>query len=547
MILALLSQNGLSKSFVTAAWSSLRTPAATFKRRSFRPTSWLGQSSDETSSTTIIDEYGRRIRRRSENRRSSGRTDSWSLNPTNNDDSYDEENNEEDMGGRRRRSSNNTRGRGGWDDFDPFDNNSRSNPRQRQYQGNGPRGRGDGGGGGRGGGRRDNRFLHNPNRSRRNNNYRFRDDSYPRGGNRMQTTESQMDQRINMRALEVAGFVHLYGLSSTLHALQANKRDFTRPDDGFILGMLKGEQVVEEGEDDDAVDPDDDEGRMPKEPKPEAQFAPWLFRQTRKGETLRSSDKASKGDQVVKLAEQRGIPVAYVDKGVLNSLSNNRPHQGYVLRCGKLTFETISRLPHPVEEKELCPKLWLALDEVVDPQNLGALLRSAYFLGASGPSPDVKVIVSSKNSAPPSPVVSASSAGALELMDVYSTNNLHKTMAAAEMDGYRVIGASSSKPNNLHEVPQYNLEDIPPLEPDQPTILILGSEGHGIRNLVATACTEFVRIPGGGDTETTTATTTTTTTTTAEDHRGDGASVDSLNVSVTGGILLWHLLRANKS
>merc|ERR1712226_1654341 len=100
--------------------------------------------------------------------------------------------------------------------------------------------------------------------------------------------------------------------------------------------------------------------------------------------------------------------------------------------------------------------IWLALDEVVDPQNLGALLRSAYFLGLGR----VRILVCAKNSAPPSPVVSASSAGALELLVgkqqddddeneggmIFSTNNLPRTLAAAEQDGYRIIGASSSIP-----------------------------------------------------------------------------------------------------
>ena len=110
-------------------------------------------------------------------------------------------------------------------------------------------------------------------------------------------------------------------------------------------------------------------------------------------------------------------------------------------------------------------------------------------------------------------------------MDVYSTNNLPRTLASAELDGYRVIGASSSVPRDSEDVDLYNLQDLPALQNEEPTVLVLGSEGHGLRPLVAKACTEFVRIPGGGE----------------------DSGVDSLNVSVTGGILLWHLLRGGGS
>ena len=302
-----------------------------------------------------------------------------------------------------------------------------------------------------------------------------------------------------MKALEGAGFVHLYGLSSVLNALQANRRDFTRPEDLIDLDELHGEELEHEV--------------RQRERKPEAQFSPWLFVQEQKGKRGRSFDKAAQAEQAEALSELRGIPVVYVDKGVLNTLSGNRPHQGYVLRCGKLFFESISRIPHPNKDPE-APNLWLVLDEVVDPQNFGALLRSAYFLGSQR----MGVLVCAKNSAPPSPTVSAASAGALELIDVYSTSNLPRTLATAESDGFRIIGASSYVPKDL-DVPLYDLQDLP--KDDRPTLLVLGSEGHGLRSLVARSCTEFVRIPGAPDSE----------------------GVDSLNVSVTGGILLWHLLQ----
>jgi 21S rRNA (GM2251-2'-O)-methyltransferase len=97
---------------------------------------------------------------------------------------------------------------------------------------------------------------------------------------------------------------------------------------------------------------------------------------------------------------------------------------------------------------------------------------------------------------------------------------------AAKEDGWRILGAAASAPSGM-DTECLDLQDVKAGESQPPTILVLGSEGHGLRTLVAKACSGFVRVPGsestsvGGDTN---------------------AGVDSLNVSVTGGIMLWHFL-----
>jgi 21S rRNA (GM2251-2'-O)-methyltransferase len=211
----------------------------------------------------------------------------------------------------------------------------------------------------------------------------------------------------------------------------------------------------------------------------------------------------------------------------LNTLSGNRPHQGYVLRCGTYEFETLTEIPnyknHNDYPDDNSNNVWLVLDEVVDPQNLGALIRTAYFLGG------INMLVCSKNSAPPSATVSAASAGALELATIYSTPNLPRTLSLAEQDGYRIIGASADGAEN-DDIPIYDLQSLPMPGDDtnnNPTLLVLGSEGRGLRHLVAKSCTEFVRIPGGN-------------------NNNDGG-VDSLNVSVTGGVLLWHMSQQQRT
>ena len=85
-------------------------------------------------------------------------------------------------------------------------------------------------------------------------------------------------------------------------------------------------------------------------------------------------------ERVELLAREQSLPVLRVDKHTLNLCCANRPHQGVVLEAQPLGFAPLAAPPVVAAD----PPVWLALDEVTDPQNLGALLRSAYFLGADG-------------------------------------------------------------------------------------------------------------------------------------------------------------------
>jgi len=222
--------------------------------------------------------------------------------------------------------------------------------------------------------------------------------------------------------------------------------------------------------------------------------------------------------EVEELAAEAGVTVERADKHQLNMMCDNKPHQGIVMLCEPLEFAPLQKLPPPNDDgtEGADAPLWLALDEVTDPQNLGALLRSAFFLGASG------VLVSAKNSAPLTPVVSKASAGAMELMEVHAARNLPRTLDEAREAGWQVVGAALEKSIEPHEV-----------DARRPTVLVLGSEGRGLRTNVMRACDTLVRVPrgmeplAGAD---------------AADAAAEGEMVDSLNVSVAGGILLYALL-----
>ncbi|KAM9208753.1 rRNA methyltransferase 1, mitochondrial isoform 2-T2 [Dugong dugon] len=121
--------------------------------------------------------------------------------------------------------------------------------------------------------------------------------------------------------------------------------------------------------------------------------------------------------ELLRAAEERGIPILRPRRRKLDALSRYQVHQGVCLEVSPLR-------PRPwTEAGEARPgddpqQLWLVLEGLQDPRNLGAVLRSAHFLGVD------KVITSRRNSCPLTPVVSKASAGALEVMDVFSTDDL---------------------------------------------------------------------------------------------------------------------------
>jgi 21S rRNA (GM2251-2'-O)-methyltransferase len=119
-------------------------------------------------------------------------------------------------------------------------------------------------------------------------------------------------------------------------------------------------------------------------------------------------------EKVLQMAEKVGLKVIETSKHDLNMMVDNRPHQGLVLDASPLEMVNTKELdPVRVEDGRKAP-VWLALDEVMDPQNLGAIIRSAYYFSAEG------VVLCAKNSAPLSGVVSKASAGSLELIELLS-------------------------------------------------------------------------------------------------------------------------------
>jgi 21S rRNA (GM2251-2'-O)-methyltransferase len=157
------------------------------------------------------------------------------------------------------------------------------------------------------------------------------------------------------------------------------------------------------------------------------------------------------------------------------------------------------------------PPLWVALDRIMDPMNLGALLRSCYFFQVDG------IILSLRDSCPLSAVVSKASAGALEsTQHIYSTYNLSKFLKSSSDKGWYIYGTDLNHPEKQNVIPLNESKH----HLDFPTVLVLGNEGDGMDASVSKQCDQHLIIG-------------------PKRHEGD--VVDSLNVSVSGGILLNHL------
>jgi len=177
-------------------------------------------------------------------------------------------------------------------------------------------------------------------------------------------------------------------------------------------------------------------------------------------------------DSAIELAKRLKLRIQEVDPERLLKITGSEDHQGIALECGALPPKDLTQLLQG-------QGVILALDQISDPQNLGAMVRSAAFLGAKG------VIHLNKKAAPLSAAASKASAGMLESFPVSLVTNLSEALRQAQGEGYFVYGAESKggKPFT-RAVSQDKL------------ILVMGSEGEGLRDLTLKRCDELIYIPG---------------------------------------------------
>ncbi|MFW5914123.1 MAG: 23S rRNA (guanosine(2251)-2'-O)-methyltransferase RlmB [Bacillota bacterium] len=199
-------------------------------------------------------------------------------------------------------------------------------------------------------------------------------------------------------------------------------------------------------------------------------------------------------DKVLDLAKNRGVKVTRLDKKTMDQRFTNH-HQG--IGANVKDYETVALKPLLDSEDG---KLFLMLDSITDPHNLGAIIRSAEAFGVTG------IIFPKDRSASINATVVKVSAGAIEHIRLIEVTNLHRTMLEMKKHNIWVVGLDLGTDNGLDDI--YADTDL---------CLVLGSEGKGMRPLVKKTCDTLAKIPMIG-------------------------SVNSLNVSVSAGVALYDIV-----
>jgi len=203
---------------------------------------------------------------------------------------------------------------------------------------------------------------------------------------------------------------------------------------------------------------------------------------------------------LVKGLGQRGIDIQKADRKQLDSLSKGANHQGIILEVEMPAMRSENDLKSVVESAKQVP-FWLILDHIQDPHNLGACLRTADAAGVQG------VIVTKDQAVGITPTVCKVASGAAETVPVYQVTNISRTIAWLKEQGIWVVGAAGEADKTIYET------DI-----NMPLALVMGAEEKGMRRLTREQCDFLVKIPMQG-------------------------SVDSLNVSVAAGVLIYEAFR----
>ena len=205
----------------------------------------------------------------------------------------------------------------------------------------------------------------------------------------------------------------------------------------------------------------------------------------------------------VTLAADRGIPILEVPRTDLDRMSSNGLHQGIALQVPPYAYA------HPNDllasaTTDVQPPLLVALDNITDPRNLGAIIRSVAAFAAHG------VLIPQRRSASVTAVAWRTSAGAAARVPVARATNLNRTLKEWSDAGVLIVGLDAGGDTAIDE-----------FDGSGPVCVVVGSEGKGLSRLVRENCDQVVSIPMAGPTE-------------------------SLNASVAAGVLLAEIARQRR-
>ncbi|NNG00627.1 MAG: 23S rRNA (guanosine(2251)-2'-O)-methyltransferase RlmB [Desulfobacteraceae bacterium] len=207
---------------------------------------------------------------------------------------------------------------------------------------------------------------------------------------------------------------------------------------------------------------------------------------------------------VASLANDRKVPVLRTTSAKISDMTGGSSHQGICAAVSPVRFFDIETLLAGIRQTGGAPFL-LILDNILDPHNYGAILRTALCAGVNG------VIVPKDRSAPPNPTVSKASAGALEYMSIARVTNLAVTIKILKDHDLWIAGLDVSSAQSLFAT------DL-----CIPIALVIGGEERGIRPLVKKQCDFLISIP-------------------------QKEKLNSLNASVAAGIVLYETFRQREN
>ena len=199
-------------------------------------------------------------------------------------------------------------------------------------------------------------------------------------------------------------------------------------------------------------------------------------------------------------AREKGIVVVEADRRKLDGMSRTHAHQGVIALAAMREYVSVQSLLDAAAEKGEAPLL-VVCDEISDPHNLGAILRTAECAGAHG------VIIPKRRSAGLTAIVGKTSAGAVSYMPVARVSNLPATLEELKKKGVWVYGTAAEGTTPLYDA------DL-----KGPAAIVIGSEGSGMGRLVRETCACLVSIPMKGPSS-------------------------SLNASAAAAILLYEAVR----
>ncbi|MBI3548667.1 MAG: 23S rRNA (guanosine(2251)-2'-O)-methyltransferase RlmB [Elusimicrobia bacterium] len=215
--------------------------------------------------------------------------------------------------------------------------------------------------------------------------------------------------------------------------------------------------------------------------------------------------KDERVSELVKVARELGAKVRWVQRKELDRMTSSAAHQGLALMVEERAGDGFAGFLGNLNSEDRKTLILTALDQIQDPHNLGAIARSAVCLGSRA------LIVPDRRAAPVTPAAVASSAGAIEKIPVFTVGNLAQTLTQLKDDGFWIYGADGTG-KAAWDV-QFNF----------PMVLVIGSEGFGMRRMVAERCDELVGVPQSAQ------------------------GVESLNASCAASILLYEVTRRLKN